>query len=806
MAGLGSRSSNDHTDREIDAAVAIVSGWGPLPPSQESNALAAGKGAAVGQGVGGKTARRVMPAKPRNMSFGDDASPSYLHDSKMLPPAYTFPSDRRADGASPPPTTLRLTIEKGIVVTREQPKTVSSDGVDGQGAPADDATQEQELPASLTQALGSGSDELGSPSLDSRLMASESYPASQGPLAPTSRYPYPEIRPLYSNRMHTPLSGSFSRRPPASADTDEDDDSQLDGMVFGLPSVAELAHNGMGGMIHATEQGWGPSPAMVRRPPFVGPPSSAPPMPMADPRRHHGGYEYNGMSPPTARRPMRYEPPSMYPGPPEHAYHASSSGHDLDMSYGQPPRQPRADGGASRLFSLLNVCEELIEQIEREDRRKAREMWRYKTDVWGKALMPVKKKHINDARYYDSEDSDYEHPASMSDEAAMSRMLDIDSLCKRSTARNFPKHHATAWKIIRKTKPRRNNGSGGKFSTTAAYMGESDDGRNPPVVRRKQVWRDDGFVYQHKAHAVKPKKKTTIRIPGVFEPKRNSTALHESYTREADGTLTCARCGKGGFVATLGLRSHLSHCPGTRKAKEERKRLLAIYVALGGDAAKFDGKEEERFRALEADGKLPAAPSAAPPSAELGSPSLLGLGGSGHAYPDTRMPVLSGPSHLNSGYDSDGYGGVCMGSEELGMPLVPHEVMDGEALVTRVVSIRVPDTGRWEDVTLTRYRGRNNTHQFALRDGRIVWTTLTTHNCRLEHGYRGPRAPLTGPILAATPSGPLPGDVTPSRMHRDMGNGGGSSDAESDDNSGSSARRRSARNGTSSSHSSHHLT
>lgn len=127
MAGLGSRSSNDHTDREIDAAVAIVSGWGPLPPSQDSNTLAAGKGAAVGQGVGGKTARRVMPVKPRNMSFGDDASPSYLHDSKMLPPAYTFPSDRRADGASPPPTTLRLTIEKGIVVTREQPKTVSSE-------------------------------------------------------------------------------------------------------------------------------------------------------------------------------------------------------------------------------------------------------------------------------------------------------------------------------------------------------------------------------------------------------------------------------------------------------------------------------------------------------------------------------------------------------------------------------------------------------------------------------------------------------------------------------------------------------
>lgn len=72
-----------------------------------------------------------------------------------------------------------------------------------------------------------------------------------------------------------------------------------------------------------------------------------------------------------------------------------------------------------------------------------------------------------------------------------------------------------------------------------------------------------------------------------------------------------------------------------------------------------------------------------------------------------------------------------MPSPPLSAALVPHFFGHGSALVGRAVSCRVAEGAARKKAQLQGYRGRTNSHMVLLREGGVVWATLTTHNCRL---------------------------------------------------------------------------
>lgn len=198
--------------------------------------------------------------------------------------------------------------------------------------------------------------------------------------------------------------------------------------------------------------------------------------------------------------------------------------------------------------------------------------------------------------------------------------------------------------------------------------------------------------------------------PLVPELKRQSTPLHELCITEADGTLTCRKCGKPGFTRPLGLRSHLSHC---EKVKEEkRQRLLAFQQAL--EAAE------------EASASPPQQQQAWNPRAyeqSSGPSSPLGM-------QDSKLPAQA--SSLSPERDWDAYGLQQDGET----PLVPMTYPYGHTLVGREVSYFAPEAGGWVPAVLRSYRERTNVHMLELPGRKVVWNTLTTENCRVE-GHQG---------------------------------------------------------------------
>lgn len=231
------------------------------------------------------------------------------------------------------------------------------------------------------------------------------------------------------------------------------------------------------------------------------------------------------------------------------------------------------------------------------------------------------------------------------------------------------------------------------------------------------------------------------RVPAP-QPPRSSTALADLYDTEADGTLTCRRCNKQGFQGWLGIRSHMSHCPGTKAIKAERQRLLQLYVASGGRAVDFIAQHEQELRQLEAQGRLPVPPS---PATKAPASSITA---------DTRLPAQPPRKRRNVRQECDDEQSTAehhrpsaLRDEDRATPLVPTIIKEGRLIVGRHISFLRADTGCWVDATLHGYRERHAAHQLILEDGTVLWTTLTTTNCKLHTGYRG-----QGPSVGAKAS------------------------------------------------------
>lgn len=412
-------------------------------------------------------------------------------------------------------------------------------------------------------------------------------------------------------------------------------------------------------------------------------------------------------------------------------------------------------GSNDRRFScLLGLSDSLTEELEREERRKARGIWRYKADLWGKLLMPNRKKALNDPTFYDSEDSDYVPSPPISDETALSRMLAIDRSVKglKSTespqlkremmqigysSRRWAKVLIKAHKTIRKPAP----------STPARDLSTSRP--------RKPTARPDSIYYHPLTQVPRPsiKKQDDMSMPQP--PKRDSKPLDTHYVVDEDGTLRCIGCNKGGYRSTLGVRSHLSHCPAKQAQRQQRGNIkMEDFLATQPDV-------------VDRDTRLPAQPRRRPATQQHAEDFSLGAS-----------------SHRSS--------------IPLGLPLAHTTFSHSSLLVSRVVSFRVAEDAPWEDARLQSYDDRSNCHQVALCDGRVLWAVLTTHNCR-QATQQEERKPSAAPMQrrdAAFGSSSAAAPV-PVRKPVMTGDGDMSSTEGDDTRSISSGTRRSSRHGKS---------
>lgn len=139
-----------------------------------------------------------------------------------------------------------------------------------------------------------------------------------------------------------------------------------------------------------------------------------------------------------------------------------------------------------------------------------------------------------------------------------------------------------------------------------------------------------------------------------------------------------------------------------------------------------------------------------------------------------------------------------MPSIPMGLPLVANTFSHGSALVSRTVSFRVTEDAAWEEARLQSYDDRSNSHQVALRDGRVLWAILTTHNCRLAPQQED-RKPSAAPIQRRDVAFGSSSTTAPVPVRKALMTGDGDmSSTEGDDTrSISSGTRRSARRGKS---------
>jgi hypothetical protein len=424
---------------------------------------------------------------------------------------------------------------------------------------------------------------------------------------------------------------------------------------------------------------------------------------------------------------------------------------DEDADIYSPPRT----GSNDRRFScLMGLGESLTEELEREERRKARGIWRSKADLWGKLLMPNRKKALNDPTFYDSEDSDYVPSPRISDETALDRMLAIDRTVKGLKSTESPQlkremmqigYSSKRWaKVLIKA-----------HKTSRKPAPSTPAPRDLPTSRpRKPTARRDSIYYQPTTQAPRPyiKKQDDMYTPQP--PKRESKPLDTHYVVDADGTLRCIGCNKGGYRSTLGVRSHLSHCP----AKQAERKAQG--------SVKMEDLPAPQPDLVNRDTRMPAQPRRTPTAQHAEDPSL------------------SASSH--------------MPSIPLGLPLVANTFSHGSALVSRRVSFRVTEDAAWEEARLQSYDDRSNSHQVALRDGRVLWAVLTTHNCCLAPQQEGrkPSAASMQRLDVAFGSSSAAAPV-PVRKALMTGDGDMSSTEGDDTRSISSGTRRSSRRGKS---------
>lgn len=267
---------------------------------------------------------------------------------------------------------------------------------------------------------------------------------------------------------------------------------------------------------------------------------------------------------------------------------------------------------------------------------------------------------------------------------------------------------------------------------TRSWEWEDDETEWPQSMGKMGLLGTSRFPPKNK----KVKTAPTSRSTPVPQPPRQSIPLCELAILEADGTFTCKKCRKRGFRLENSLRSHLSHCPVTKAEREERRRLLAVYLSLGGEPEDFTAQRENELRRREAQGGLPPLP------AQFGAPPMT---------TDTKMPSPSRPpqKRRSSSYDDDrmsmgGIPGLLPARKDSGTPLVPSVFESGAALVGRQVSVDLDGTGRWAEATLSRYNERTGTHQAMFVDDSVMWGVLTTTNCRLRNGDAGGGPPASG--------------------------------------------------------------
>lgn len=701
-----------------------------------------------------------------------------------------------------------------------------------------------------------------------RAMASN---AQRGPpLMGVKRYPLPDVRPVHSAAFRAPLGLSSPAHHQQHDDyyhmnssSGSNNSASRDRLPFTMPSRSELSGSGLSGQPYATERAWEhrADPTRVRRPPHVHPPHEPPPGSSSSYRGASSGRMGAG-SPiffevGSGRRGEWEGERSYTPNGPQHFFRKPSE--QQQQHYGRPgyaPPQQRGSGSASTYFSpnssldsfpsttelsrsnnggksgggqwdlfneLVNQAERAERELERKEREAEREEYRKYNCGWHRVGYYRKcQEAYGDPRLYDSEDEDYEDPhetgwASYTDgpvppprdfQRVRDRMLQIDSLIKGQPAgKPMPKFNSTQWKTVRRRETRR---GGGKKDRTNSYAYDPSDVQTPPRKKTPAEKVRSNAYYANKGKQYKTQPGVpAIRLPGQA-PKRQSTALKDSYDIMADGSIKCRRCGKMGFVNELALRSHLSHCPGTIKMKEARMAKEAALYAAMAEAARENGqltqadiaKVTKEVDTAAANGTLPPYT----PSRDGGAAAaflMMEMEGD-----DTKLPSHP-PMYLGkqSSFDSSGRLSppvMIVPAVDDGIPLVPGTIQNGEDICKKRVSFRNRLVHGWTDVNVLNYRSRRNSHLIQYSDNTAEWVVLTDQNTCLEPGYRGSHQAGDGAAqdpdtsYSSSSSGKLPASHSAaSSSHFQGARGAGSSsqsgDSSSDDGQGSSSKRRSMR-------------
>jgi hypothetical protein len=614
------------------------------------------------------------------------------------------------------------------------------------------------------------------------------------PIMPVKRYPFPEIRTLHSAVFRAP---HIVPDPPAVREHELDpaggeqgqgpydqhlqqqqqqqqqaSPSKAPSLNFNMPGKEDLRAMGLSPVPNASEVRWEQRAAgQVRRPPNIVPPP-VPPNAMGPTRRSMAVSDSaTGIS--TRRRPAR------------NTSFWTSSTDSLACPSGASASSAQSEEGGDPWMpfrSLVSVADKGSKRLERQNNRSYNCPW-FRVGYYRKL-----DDKYGDVRLYDSEDSEYEEPEESGWEYyqglappprefrfVRSRMLEIDA--QVGTGQAPPKYFLPDWKKNRRraaerarrmrerydsgtsTPPRQRRASdagrysgsrGGSASNSplksgsSAAMRRNNEHRIQHALQQVTYVRGTGPQPIPHQNLTAEQQQALAAVVKKSPLKRQSTSLKLSYEYMPNGQIKCLRCGKKGFHNEFALRSHLSHCPGTIKIREQRLQMAAgilpadtpiqIPLVLDDGEVVVEGGGYDSSGApspvLRATGAGSVASSPGPPTAMLVVDRKLPPSSLSREVSLEAEGLFLPPPSLMPTYD--------------GNPLVPETIADGETLIGREIGFKNRGLDSWTKVVIRNYRTRRNTHLVQYADATTEWVVLTDWNCNLD-GVAAPPAHLSSP-------------------------------------------------------------